>query len=254
MNPEYIVLGGWLWKLLGKKVGLWYIHPRSSWRLQTARIFVNKVFSATAKSFPLKSSRLIAVGHGVDTDFFVPAVRLPSQTLRVMCAARIAPVKNIACMIDAMAYLAQRKVHASFDYYGDELPRDEKYAQDVRRHATSIPAWTFKGRASPEDIRDALQSHDVHVNATTSGSFDKAVFEAMACGCMSVASNTALRGILPDELFFEENNAESLADTLERVCRMSLEEREALVVRLRSIAVERYSLSALVGRIVGALA
>jgi glycosyltransferase involved in cell wall biosynthesis len=254
MNPEYLVIFGWLWKLLGKKTGLWYIHPRSSWRLQIARVFVDKIFSATAQSFPLKSSKLVAVGHGVDTDFFASAVRLPSETMRIMCSARIAPVKNVECMIDAMTHLAQRKVHASFDYYGDELPRDEEYAKNIRQHAAAITAWTFKGRASPEEIRDAYQIHDVHVNATVSGSFDKAVFEAMACGCISVASNTALRGILPDEVFFEESNAESLANALERIAQMPLKEREVLSVRLRKIAEERYSLSVLIGRVVGALA
>jgi glycosyltransferase involved in cell wall biosynthesis len=43
----------------------------------------------------------------------------------------------------------------------------------------------------------------------------------MACGCITVASNTALKEVLPQELQFEEGNAKSLANTLEHLAHMS---------------------------------
>lgn len=207
MNPEYLVLAGWMWLMLRKRVGLWYIHPRSSWRLRYGMRFAYKVFSATEKSFPVVTSKLVPVGLGVDTDFFIPKDLVPSAELRIMCAARIAPVKRVECMVDAADDLVKRHTPFLFDYYGEELPRDKAYAERVRKQADHLGAWIFRGKATPEEIRDAYQSHDVHVNATDSGSFDKAVFEAMACGCISVASNKALVEVLPRELMFEEGNA-----------------------------------------------
>src|SRR6185436_17302826 len=62
MNPEYLVLAGRLWRMLGKRIGLWYIHPRSSWRLRYGMPFVHKVFSASVESFPQISEKLVPVG------------------------------------------------------------------------------------------------------------------------------------------------------------------------------------------------
>jgi glycosyltransferase involved in cell wall biosynthesis len=123
----------------------------------------------------------------------------------------------------------------------------------MRKRADPLTKWLFRGKASSEGIRDAYRSHDVHVNATDSGSFDKAVFEAMACGCISVASNKALKKVLPRELQFEEGNAKSLADTLEHIAHMPSEDKQAMKERMRRLAVERYSLSSLVMRILDVL-
>jgi glycosyltransferase involved in cell wall biosynthesis len=253
MNPEYLVLGGRLWRLMRKRVGLWYIHPRSSWRLRYGMPFAHKIFSATLKSFPHTTPKIVPVGLGVDTDFFKPGAIGPSSELRVMCAARIAPVKRVECMIDASEELVKRHTPFLFDYYGEELPRDKDYAEEMRKRAEHIGAWMWKGSASSEGVLGAYQSHDVHVNATDTGSFDKAVFEAMACGCISVASNKALFEALPRELMFEEGNAKSLAQTLEHIAHLPREDREALREEMRKLALERYSLSSLILRVLDGL-
>lgn len=258
MNPEYIVLGGMLWRILRKKVALWYIHPRSSWRLWIARIFSNVILSATEKSFPLRSEKLVAVGHGVDTQFFsADRVRKTNDILRVMQAARIAPVKRIECAIGAISEMYAHNMPVSFDYYGSELLRDKEYAEAVKK---LIPAavppgvWEWRGNATQVQIRDAYRNHDVHVNTTVSGSFDKAVFESMACGCITVASNAALEEILPEELRFKDGDAHSLAEALMHVSRMDEGSRGLMRSRMRSIAEEKFSLSALISRIVEILA
>jgi glycosyltransferase involved in cell wall biosynthesis len=253
MNPEYLVVVGWLWRLMRKSIGLWYIHPRSSWRLRKGAKYAHVIFSATQASFPFLTKKLMPVGIGVDTDFFSPGNLPPSSEIRVMCAARIAPVKRVECMIDATIDLQKRHCPAIFDYYGEELPRDKAYADEVRRKADSVTTWYFKGKASAEEIRDAYRIHDVHVNATDSGSFDKAVFEAMACGCVTIASNKALGELLPQEFQFEEGNASSLAQAIERFTRLPQEDKDAMHKRMRELAVERYSLSALISRILNVL-
>ena len=254
MNPEYIVLGGWLWRLLRKPVTLWYIHPKSSWRLLIARIFAIHIVSATKKSFPLETKKLIPIGIGVDTDFFSPGKSdsPESLTFRVMMAARIAPVKRVECVIGAVSELMRKNVPVVFDYYGGALVRDKAYADTLYKlvpAATPPDMWHWHGDSSQTQVRDAYRTHDVHVNATDSGSFDKAVFESMACGCITMVSNTALRGIVPEQLIFDEGDSRSLAATLERVAKMTHEERSTLRTSMRMIAEKNYSLSALIRRI-----
>lgn len=254
MNPEYAVLGGLLWRLTGKRVGLWYIHPRSSARLRVAAVFTKRIFSASKDSFPFATPKLVPLGHGIDTDFFSPGECQESSMLRIMHVGRIAPVKRIEIILAAVHEVGKRGIPVSFDQYGDALSRDVAYEASILEQARSLSNVSFKGKSTAEEIRDAYRTHDVHVNATPSGSFDKAVLESMASGTLTLASNTALSDALPEELRFEEGDADSLADTLEKISRMSAGDRDSLQKRLREIAEERYSLPALIGTIVTHLA
>jgi len=55
MNPEYVVLGGIFWRLMGKKIGLWYTHKAVNLKLRIAEKLANKIFTASKESFRLKS-------------------------------------------------------------------------------------------------------------------------------------------------------------------------------------------------------
>ncbi|KKQ83638.1 MAG: Type II secretory pathway, ATPase PulE/Tfp pilus assembly pathway, ATPase PilB, partial [Candidatus Woesebacteria bacterium GW2011_GWA1_38_8] len=72
MNPEYVVLGGLLWRLLGKRVSLWYTHKSVDLKLRVAKLFANIIFTASKESFRVQTNKLHVVGHGIDTDFFSP--------------------------------------------------------------------------------------------------------------------------------------------------------------------------------------
>src|SRR3990167_139693 len=236
MNPEYVVLGGLLWRMRGKKVGLWYIHPRSSMSLRFAATFADHIFSASKDSFPFETPKLIPLGHGIDIGFFSPGNFMPSPILRVMHVGRVAPVKNIEVIMDAVEDLSVQGIPVSFDQYGEELPVDSVYAAHLRERANSMQNCTFHGKATPTQISDAYRTHDVHVNATTSGSFDKAVLESMATGTITVASSKTLKSVLPSDLIFEERNSHSLAIVLEHIARMSETERKVLRDNLRKNA------------------
>jgi glycosyltransferase involved in cell wall biosynthesis len=236
MNPEYAVLGGPLWWVLRRRVGLWYIHPRSSLKLRVALTLVDYIFSASENSFPFATSKLVPLGHGIDVGFFSPGHFVPSPTLRVMHVGRLAPVKHIETILDAIDELSTRNIPNSFDQYGEELPQDAAYAAQLRERVASMQNCIFHGKASPEQVSEAYRTHDVHVNATTSGSFDKAALESMASGTITVASSIAFTDILPDALRFEECDSRSLAKALTRIAHMSEDERKTVRDDLRKNA------------------
>ena len=72
MNPEYIVAAGWLWKLMHKRVALWYTHKSVNLKLRIAAAFSDIIFTASKESFRLNSSKVRVMGHGIDTEFFSP--------------------------------------------------------------------------------------------------------------------------------------------------------------------------------------
>ena len=61
MNPEYVVLGGLFWKILGKKISLWYTHKNVDLKLRIAEKFPNIIFSVSKESFRLKTAKLLVV-------------------------------------------------------------------------------------------------------------------------------------------------------------------------------------------------
>ena len=64
MNPEYVVLGGWLWKIWKKPVYLWYVHKSVTWKLKVANYFVKKIFTANDASCRLSNRKKIKAGLG----------------------------------------------------------------------------------------------------------------------------------------------------------------------------------------------
>lgn len=252
MNSEYVVLGGLLWLLLWKRVGLWYIHPHAPLLLRVALPFVRVVMSASKKSFPLDTGKLRVLGHAIDTDFFSPGARRAGEgKLHVMQVARISPVKRIECVVQAVEMLAQRGIPASLDIYGEA--RADKHKDDYTKRIAELVSQsrecTLRGAAEPTIVRDAYRSHDVHVNATRPGSYDKVVFESMACGTITVVSNDAFRGVVPDSLFFADNDAASLAAVLAHLSAMPPDERHRLAEHLRDIAEARCGVRVLVEKI-----
>ena len=58
MNPEYVVLGGLLWRALGKRIGLWYVHRQTNLKLTIAGRLAQVIFSTTPEAFRLKSNKV----------------------------------------------------------------------------------------------------------------------------------------------------------------------------------------------------
>src|SRR3989344_8454910 len=70
MNTEYLVLAGWLWRLLGKKLALWHVHFEVNLRLWIAEKFAHVIFTTTPDGCRVKSKKVRAIGHGIDVERF----------------------------------------------------------------------------------------------------------------------------------------------------------------------------------------
>src|SRR3989344_5572534 len=68
--PVYIILGAAFWRLLRKKISLWYAHGSANWILKLAEVCTDIIFTSTPEGCRLKSSKIRIVGQGIDTDLF----------------------------------------------------------------------------------------------------------------------------------------------------------------------------------------
>lgn len=241
MNPEYAVLGGLIWRLLGVRVGLWYVHGSRTWKLRVAEKLAHTIFSAAEESFPLASKKLHVVGHGIDAAQFACGrpKDLP-QPLRVLVPGRIAPSKGIREAVEAAGELAKETGRFTFTIVGSpQTPAEERYAESVQQyvaekglneHISFVPA------VPNTDMPAYYCAADVVVNISSTGGLDKTTIEAMAAGALPLTTTEAFRevfGEYADLLILSSGTADELVERLQ-----SLSELES-VSEIRQHLVEQ---------------
>jgi glycosyltransferase involved in cell wall biosynthesis len=200
MNPEYVVLGGIFWKLLKKKVGLWYTHKSVTLKLRIAEKFVSRIFSASQQSFRLQTPKLVITGHGIDTELFHPAPQPVQGKLILLSAGRITPSKNIDTLIDAALQLQGDTVDFALRIAGEPIGTDDKiYFDEIKLKIANYKLGEhiqFIGSLANSEMPEFYRQGHVFINLSDTGSIDKAVLEAMASGLHIVTSNEAFKTML----------------------------------------------------------
>ena len=173
MNPEYIVLGGWWWRLWHKKVMLWYTHKSVDLKLRVAEKFANIICTASKESFRLPSKKVHILGHGIDTEFFTPdaAVVRGEYALSV---GRLMKSKRHDLAIE-LAKADGRELHIAGA--GPERAALEELAAKIGARVI------FLGPLTQVALRDEYRRAAYVIHTSETGSLDKVVLEALACGC-----------------------------------------------------------------------
>ncbi len=208
MNPIYIILGGLYWHLEGKKIALWYTHKQVDLKLKIAEKLTDTIFSASVESFRLPSSKLVVTGHGIDTDLFRPQDGEHEEFV-ILSVGRLAKTKNHHLLIEALAHLPQMAKPWKLLIIGGAIyPEDFIYQEDLLSLIKKFnleDRITMTGSILPSGMVEYYQSADLLVNLSDTGSLDKVVLEAMACGLSIVSCNEAFAKILSKDLFVEKD-------------------------------------------------
>lgn len=247
MNAEYVVLGGLLWRLLGKRVGLWYVHKSVTLVLRLAVVLADVVFSASRESFRLASRKLRLLGHGIEVSLIPIPQGLDAARPRFLAAGRIAPTKDQLFILEAFALLRKELPGARLTVAGAPVTvADEAYAQEVRERAAAeelARAVEFTGPLDHARMLALYGAHDVLLHASGTGSVDKVVLEALAAGQRVVSTSEAFAdGTLPVIAATHEPRAYAGAV---QACLAAPWDGAAA----RALIQERYGLSNLVARI-----
>lgn len=248
MNPVYIFLAGFVWKLFKKPVALWYIHPKRDPLLAWIQPWVDIVFTATLGSFPLKWRKVRPVGHGIDTDFFTPQAALRRKPNSLLVVGRIAPIKRLELIYEALIGLQKDGRPFYIEIIGGKDETELGYYQMVQSAYKSMVlkgVAYFSGPLSKEEVRDAYNTSQILINFTPTGSFDKVVLEAMAMESIPVTGNTAFRGELPRGCFVETDSSAQLYESLSFILGLSSEIKAEYGREARKYVLENHNLKTL---------
>lgn len=214
MNQEYLLIAGWLWKLMGKKAYLWRNHYAGSLLTDIAAAFCEKVFCTSKHSYTAKYRKTVLMPVGVDTARFSPGTDEERVPRSVLFFARMSPSKRPELLVEALKLLSSRGVDYSASFVGSPLPKDEVWYEALKESAAGLPASFRPG--VPNDAATSLyRSHAIFVNSSPSGMLDKTIFEAAASGAAVIAASEDWREAAGEAWWFD-GTAEGLAAVLER--------------------------------------
>jgi glycosyltransferase involved in cell wall biosynthesis len=211
MCPIYAVLAAPLARPLGVRVLLWFTHWRASRLLQLAERLSTDVITVEQRSFPLRSGKVTAIGHGIDLTGFPCVTRPPAATPSLLSLGRTSPAKGLETVIRAVA----RVPGTQFSQVGPSLTAEERdHRAQLQRLVAELGVGDRVVIGDPvprPEVAALLGAADALVNNMRSGATDKVVFEAAATCLPVLASNPALDAFLPDSLRFGRDDVDGLA-------------------------------------------
>jgi len=247
MNPVYVVLSGWLWKLWNKRVGLWYTHKSVDMKLRIAEKFTDNIFTASDRSFRLDSKKLHVMGHGIDqNEFDGEELQIKSDKINILHVGRITRSKNIHLFVEFAEILKNKGIKFQVNIVGSVITtEDKKYLEKLEKNILEkelTEYFNFVGAVSPNKAKLSYRKNNIFINLSDTGSMDKTVLEAMVSDIQVLVSNEAFENILPSENKTTKD-PEQIAKDIERITKVEPN------LSLKKYVLENHSLNNLVLRL-----
>ncbi|MFH1170784.1 MAG: glycosyltransferase family 4 protein [Candidatus Vogelbacteria bacterium] len=256
MNQEYVLLGWKFWKLWNKKIYLWRNHAKGNLWTRLAVLFSNKVFCTSPQSFTARFKKTKIMPVGIDTDFFRPDSNVKKIPRSILALGRISPIKRLDILINALLELQKQGETFTATIIGSPISDlDQQYEDNLHQLAkplTGAHLLNFCPAVPHHQTPAIYQSHEIYVNLTPAGSFDKTILEAMMSGCLALAFNVNLSLQIGERLIIRELWVEKIANQVSDILSMS-EQKKRELIQKEVIFAEIHSLTSLIIQLVNEL-
>lgn len=253
MNQEYVLLAGLIWRLTGKKIILWRNHPAGDFLANIAIALAQVVCCTSKQSYTARFKKTKIMPVGIDTDQYSRLDDIVKQKNSILFLGRISPIKHPEILLQALEILHQRGINFSAHFFGEPLAKHQEFYESLKEQTKNkgLDKMVFwHSSVLPQDTAKIYNQFEIFVNLTTSGSFDKTIFEAMACQTIILASNESLRGEISPQLIFEYQDSQDLADKIQNIFLLSEEQKLSLANGLRGLVVQKHNLKILITELI----
>jgi len=193
---------------------------------------------------PGLTNRVRTITNLIDTDFFSPTTKPKDEKLlRMVCAARVIPQKNVFRFIDSVADLRNRGVQLKIDWFGcaDGIYAEQCLEKIMENDLTDM----IEFRGVTNDIRDEYRKADVFCLPSLREGFPNVICEAMSCGlpvlCSRVCDNADIVMDGVSGLMFDPNDKSDITDKITTFIQMSCKDRKLMGDAGRQRALELFS-------------
>ena len=259
MGPVFAVGAAPIARLAGRPTFLWYAHGHVSPMLRMAHALVDGVGTSTPEGFRIPSQKVTITGQGIDLERFRPAESWPAEE-RLLSVGRFSPVKQHHTLIAALFEpgLATR-ADLNVELVGGVHSYSESfYLESLRSRASAlglVQRINFISGLPHAQIVTAYQRATLFATASVTGSLDKVVLEAAACGLVPIVSNPAFRELYGDrwsELSFgPDGDAVGLSERIAAWLDRPPAERRAVALEIRARIEREHSVDHWADAVVG---
>ena len=244
LSPEYLLVAGFVWRLLKKRVGFWYNDTAGGWRTRLAITLSDVVFYSNPDSYAARFSHARKIPMGVDTDMYAEEhIREPGSLLFL---GRISPAKHLGSVFKALSRMGDAP-HT--DVFGAPGPGNAPYASELRSQFRGLEekgVLAYRGGISHAETPSVYGTHDIFIHVGTLRGFNKTLLEAMAAGDIVVTSDANMHGVVDDRLFVKEPTEDAIMKALHAARSLSNEEQREERERVRAYVRREHSLSSVV--------
>jgi glycosyltransferase involved in cell wall biosynthesis len=203
------------------------------------------------QTYGAAAQRIQVVYPGVDERVFRPGSGSGSRSSRptVLALSPIEPSESLLTMLEVADRVRQAVPDALFVHHGpviDEAYRDRLQARVRERRLQD----TVRFLGPTDHPEAALNDADVLLSTSTAEAFPPSVIQALACGTPAVSPSVggiheALDG---PGITAPPGDVEGLAEAVVAILRLPADQRDVLSRAARSIALQKFRLSAFVDR------
>ncbi|OHA88812.1 MAG: hypothetical protein A2741_00420 [Candidatus Zambryskibacteria bacterium RIFCSPHIGHO2_01_FULL_43_27] len=243
MAPEYVKAIHPINFFFRRPIVMWYAHIKVSPVAKWAIDRVNYILTPSKESFEFNSDKVVATGHGINTEIFKPIER--KFVGDVLTISRISKVKRIETLIESVRILAGRGTHPTVNIYGKPArPEDDEYLSELKESAENLPNIHWQGGVPNKDAPEVYANHKIFVRMQGGGGFGKTELEAMSMGVPSIVPTSVYQrhlGKFANDLFFNEDDSEALANRIEKVLSWGKEDKDEYSKMARRLVVEKHN-------------
>lgn len=199
------------------------------------------------RSTELQNRKIFQLPTAVDTEFFAPVenpvelrrdYELQGDAVYFVCVGRLAKVKGIDLLIDALKIFIESYGPATLIVVGDG-----EEASSLRRHAGEAGLQNnviFRGSVPPGQVRDLVNCADVCLVGSHTEGFSCAMVEQIACGKPLVSTNVSgAQEIIRDGengYIVDSRNPQLFAEAMVKALKL-----QDAAAKSRQAALEKYS-------------
>jgi glycosyltransferase involved in cell wall biosynthesis len=181
MSVKTVIFPGVIYKIAHVPQVLWYSHSAVTPELKTATRIIDKVVTSVENAFPIQSSKVVHVGHGLKFNDSFENYSQSKTRSGIVYLGRITKIKNLEYLLEEMNRVEYR---GTIDFIG---PIADLYYKECLRAIASKGKYTlsFKSEIPHPRIFSTLSSYEFCYTGTPN-SVDKATLEACASGCILI--------------------------------------------------------------------
>lgn len=249
MAPEYVKALYPVNFFFRKPIVMWYAHIKVSNLAKWAIDHVNFILTPSKESFEYNTEKVIATGHGINTEIFKPTDTNSNiePEFDVVTISRISKVKRIETLIESAKLLQNRGLTPRINIYGKPArPEDREYMNELKKMVEDYELRNihWMGGISNKDTPRIYENHKVFVRMQGGGGFGKTELEAMSMGMPAIVPTNVYKadlGEFGEELYFDESDASTLATRIEEVLQWDKEKLGRYSKLSRKLVVEKHN-------------